>query len=117
MLSATTIVRAVGESPTAGKGPVAAAVYVRAADDVATFESNLPIVLLHTHSSGTLNAAIGTPLVSGSVSVFEPARRRQGQAGGARHLHQAGRRAHPGQQLAHLRPEELRLRAAPGRDR
>ena len=45
---------------------------MRASDDVATFESNIPIVLLHTHSSGTLNAANGTPLVSGSVSVFEP---------------------------------------------
>jgi hypothetical protein len=73
MLTATTIVRAIAESPTAGKGPVAAAVYVRASDDVATFESNLPIVMLHTHRSGTLNPASGTQLVSGSVSVFEPA--------------------------------------------
>ena len=45
------------------------------------------------------------------------ARRRGDQAGGARHLHQARGCAHPGQQLAHLLPEELRLRAAPGRDR
>ncbi len=73
MLAQTSIVRAVGESPTAGKGPVAAAIYVRAADDVATFESNLPIVMLHSHRSGTLSTSIGSTLVSGSVSVFEPA--------------------------------------------
>jgi hypothetical protein len=72
MLTQTSILRAVGDSASAGKGPVAAAVYVRAADDVATFQSNLPIVLLHSHRSGALNTAIGSTLVSGSVSVFEP---------------------------------------------
>ena len=107
-LRETTIIRAVGQSPTMGKGPVAAAVYVRAAEDVATFESNLPIVLLHTHRSGTLNAANGTPPVSGSVSVFEPGDGGRGQAGGSGYLHQAGGPAHPRQQLAQLFPEELR---------
>jgi hypothetical protein len=72
MLTQTSILRAVGDSASAGKGPVAAAIYVRAADDVATFQSNLPIVLLHSHRSGALNTAIGSTLVSGSVSVFEP---------------------------------------------
>jgi hypothetical protein len=63
----TTVIRAV-----AGNGPVRAAVYLRAESDVAAFESNLPVVVLHTHESGALNPAIGTPTVPGSVSVFEP---------------------------------------------
>ena len=68
----TTILRAIVDSSAAGKGEVGAAVYLRAEGDVAGFESSLPIVVLHTHTSGALNPAIGTPTVPGSASVFEP---------------------------------------------
>jgi hypothetical protein len=67
-LRESTIIRAV-----AGKGPVRVAVYLRAEADVAAFSSNLPVVVLHTHDSGVLNVAIGTPMVNGTVTVFEPA--------------------------------------------
>jgi hypothetical protein len=64
----TTVIRAfVG-----AQGPVGAAVYLRAENDLASFESNLPIVVLHTQSSGVLNPAIGTKVVPGTVSVFQP---------------------------------------------
>jgi hypothetical protein len=71
-LRETTLIRAVATVPGAGKGPVSAAVYLRAEDNLASFESNLPIVVLHAHAAGALNPAIGTPAVAGMVSVFEP---------------------------------------------
>jgi hypothetical protein len=72
MLRETTMIQAIGNSPSAGPVRETAAVYVRASNDVASFESNLPIVLLHSQKSGTLGVSIGTPPVEGSVSVFEP---------------------------------------------
>ena len=69
-LRETTILRAFVDG--ASQGKVGAAVYLRAEGDVAGFESNLPIVVLHTHTSGALNPAIGTATVPGSASVFEP---------------------------------------------
>ncbi len=68
----TTIIRALVDSSSAGKGPVRAAVYLRAESDVASFESRLPIVVLHSHDAGAINPAIGTSFVQGSVSVIEP---------------------------------------------
>ena len=46
MLRETAILRAIGESPTMGKGPMGAGVYVRAGNDVANFQSNLPVMRL-----------------------------------------------------------------------
>ena len=67
----TTIVRAMVASASRGNGPVRAAVYLRLGDDVAGFSSNLPVVVLHTHSTVPLRFPFGE-LVSGSASVFEP---------------------------------------------
>jgi hypothetical protein len=67
----TTIVRAFVESASRGTGKVAAAIYVRLADDLAGFSSNLPIVLLHTHKAGML-PLLGQDFVDGSASIFEP---------------------------------------------
>jgi hypothetical protein len=71
-LQETTIVRALVAGGAPAPHPTAAAVYVRLADDLRGFTSNLPIVLLHSHKSGMLQL-LAAPLVPGSVSVFEPA--------------------------------------------
>jgi hypothetical protein len=71
-LQETTIVRALVAGGNPAPNPTAAAVYVRLADDLRGFTSNLPIVLLHSHKSGMLQL-LAAPLVPGSVSVFEPA--------------------------------------------
>jgi hypothetical protein len=72
MIAQTSIVRAFAEDG-AANGPVAAAVFVAAAADVASFTSDLPIILLHTHKSGVLTTKEHGPYVDASVSVFEPA--------------------------------------------
>ena len=69
----TTIIRALAISPTRGMGAVQAAIFVRVADDSATFSSNLPIVVLHTHASGVLPAIPDSPYLAGSVIALEPA--------------------------------------------
>ena len=66
----TTIVRALVASG-GPDGPVAAAVYLKLGADVAGFSSNLPVVVLHTQRAGVL-PILGSDMVSGSASVFEP---------------------------------------------
>jgi hypothetical protein len=66
----TTVVRALVASGGAD-GPVAASVYLKLGADVAGFSSNLPVVVLHTQRAGVL-PILGSDMVSGSASVFEP---------------------------------------------
>jgi hypothetical protein len=67
----TAIVRAFVAGAGKPDGPVAAAVYLRLGADVEGFSSNLPVVVLHTHSTTPL-PILGNTMVSGSGSVFEP---------------------------------------------
>ena len=76
-LTESTIVRAIAERPGTGTSLAAAAVYLRASPEVAAFDSNLPIVVLHTHASGVLEHLrrpdkTYAPPVPGSVTVIEP---------------------------------------------
>ncbi len=68
----TSVLRAfVARAGAVGDSSMAATVYVRLADDVTGFTSNLPIVLMHTHTAGAL-PLLGTERLLGSVSLFEP---------------------------------------------
>jgi hypothetical protein len=71
MLAETALVRAFAATG-AGDGAMAAAAFVRVAEDAAAFTSNLPIVVLHTHRSGVLPVVRDGPKLPGSMSLFEP---------------------------------------------
>jgi hypothetical protein len=77
-LEASTRLRAVAVIPGAGgragsgqRGPVATEVYLRVAPDTRDFTSHLPIILIHTFESGTLDA-YGTEHVPAAILVLEP---------------------------------------------
>jgi hypothetical protein len=53
------------------QGPVATEIYLRVAPETRSFTSHLPIILIHTFESGTLDA-FGTEHVPAAIQVFEP---------------------------------------------
>src|SRR5687767_6336269 len=71
-LDTSTRLRAVAIVPDAGRqGPVAAEIYLRVDPDTQNFTSHLPIILIHTFESGTLDS-FGTEHVPAAVQVLEP---------------------------------------------
>jgi hypothetical protein len=72
MLEKSTRLRAVAIVPDAGlQGPVATEIYLRVDPDTQGFTSHLPIILIHTFESGTLDA-YGTEHVPAAIQVLEP---------------------------------------------
>lgn len=74
-LDTSTRVRALAVAPDASgredAGPVATETYLRVAADTQAFTSRLPIILIHTFESGTLDA-FGTEHVPAAIQVLEP---------------------------------------------
>jgi hypothetical protein len=71
-LDKSTRLRAVAIVPDAGlQGPVATEIYLRVAPDTQNFTSHLPIILIHTFESGTLDS-FGTEHVPAGLQVLEP---------------------------------------------
>jgi hypothetical protein len=71
-LDKSTRLRAVAIVPDAGRqGPVATEIYLRVDPDTQNFTSHLPIILIHTFESGTLDA-YGTEHVPAALQVVEP---------------------------------------------
>jgi hypothetical protein len=71
-LDKSTRLRAVAILPDAGlQGPVATEIYLRVDPDTQNFTSHLPIILIHTFESGTLDA-YGTEHVPAAIQVLEP---------------------------------------------
>jgi hypothetical protein len=71
-LDKSTRFRAVAIVPDAGRqGPTAAEIYLRVDPDTQNFTSHLPIILIHTFESGTLDT-YGTEHVPAAVQVLEP---------------------------------------------
>jgi hypothetical protein len=72
-LDKSTRLRAVAIVPDAPtQGPVATEIYLRVDPDTEHFTSHLPIILIHTFESGTLDA-YGTDHVEAALQVLEPA--------------------------------------------
>jgi hypothetical protein len=73
-LSASTriLVRAFRPGVAEPAGPIFAASYLRVADDVASFSSNLPIAIVHTFDSGKLDAK-SSEFVPAWLSIAAPA--------------------------------------------
>jgi hypothetical protein len=59
-------------SAAAPQGPVATEIYLRVDPSAQTFTSHLPIILIHTFESGTLDA-YGTDHVAAALQVLQPA--------------------------------------------
>ena len=71
-LDKSTRLRAVAIVPDAGRqGPVATEIYLRVDPDTQNFTSHLPIILIHTFESGTLDS-FGTEHVPAALQVLEP---------------------------------------------
>jgi hypothetical protein len=71
-LDRSTRLRAVAIVPDAAlQGPVATEIYLRVDPDTQNFTSHLPIILIHTFESGTLDA-YGTDHVQAALQVLEP---------------------------------------------
>src|SRR5687768_7613446 len=71
-LDRSTRLRAVAIVPDAGlQGPSAAEIYLRVDPDTQNFTSHLPIILIHTFESGTLDS-FGTEHVPAALQVLEP---------------------------------------------
>jgi hypothetical protein len=71
-LDKSTRLRAVAIVPDAGlQGPVATEIYLRVDPETQSFTSHLPIILIHTFESGTLNS-LGTEHVAAALQVLEP---------------------------------------------
>ena len=71
-LDKSTRLRAVAIVPDAGRqGPVATETYLRVDPDTQSFTSHLPIILIHTFESGTLES-YGTEYVPAALQVLEP---------------------------------------------
>ena len=71
-LDTSTRLRAVAIVPDApAQGPVATEIYLRVAPDTQSFTSHLPIILIHTFESGTLDS-YGTDHVAAALQVLEP---------------------------------------------
>jgi hypothetical protein len=71
-LDKSTRLRAVAIVRDAGRqGPVATEIYLRVDPDTQNFTSHLPIILIHTFESGTLDA-YGTEHVPAALQVVEP---------------------------------------------
>src|SRR5687767_12454458 len=71
-LDKSTRLRAVAIVPDAGlQGPAAAEIYLRVDPDTQNFTSHLPIILIHTFESGTLDS-FGTEHVAAALQVLEP---------------------------------------------
>ena len=60
-----------GTTAGSGQGPVATEIYLRVDPDTRSFTSHLPIVLIHTFESGTLDS-FGTDHVAAALQVLEP---------------------------------------------
>ena len=72
-LETSTRLRAVAIVPDApAQGPVATEIYLRVDPDTQNFTSHLPIILIHTFESGTLDS-YGTDHVAAALQVLEPA--------------------------------------------
>ena len=69
-LDKSTRLRAVAVGP-GSQGPVATEIYLRVAPDTQRFTSHLPIILIHTFESGTLDA-YGTEPVPAAIQVLQP---------------------------------------------
>jgi hypothetical protein len=74
-LTASALVRAIAEGPgpPAGERPVSAAVFVQVAEELSGWSSNLPVVVLHTHTTGALPVVREGPRLPGSITVLDPA--------------------------------------------
>ena len=71
-LDKSTRLRAVAIVPDAARqGPVATEIYLRVDPDTQSFTSHLPIILIHTFESGTLDS-FGTEHVPAALQVLEP---------------------------------------------
>ena len=74
-LDKSTRLRAVASRPGASApgdtGPVATEIYLRVDPDTRTFTSHLPIILIHTFESGTLDS-FGTDHVAAALQVLQP---------------------------------------------
>ena len=70
-LDKSTRLRAVAIAPGASQGPVATEIYLRVNPDTENFTSHLPIILIHTFESGTLDT-YATEHVSSALMVLEP---------------------------------------------
>ena len=51
---------------------VASANFMRVADELRSWSSNLPVVVLHTHGNGVLPPVEDAPRIAGSVTVLTP---------------------------------------------
>ena len=69
-LDNSTRLRAVAVAPS-GPGPVATEIYLRVDPETASFTSHLPIILIHTFESKTLDA-YGAEYVPAALQVLEP---------------------------------------------
>ena len=70
-LDKSTRLRAVAIAPGASGGAVASETYLRVNPDTQSFTSHLPIILIHTFESGTLDA-YGTESLPAALLVLEP---------------------------------------------
>jgi hypothetical protein len=70
-LEQSTRLRAVAIAAGAPQGPVTTEIYLRVDPDTQGFTSHLPIILIHTFESGTLDA-YGTEHVPAAIQVLEP---------------------------------------------
>jgi hypothetical protein len=71
-LAQSAVVRALVIEEGRPAGVVHSQVFLRVADELAGWSSNLPVVVLHTHGAGALPAMIDAPFVAGSVTVLAP---------------------------------------------
>jgi hypothetical protein len=97
-LDASTRLRAVAIAPDAASGPVASEIYLRVDPDTQRFSSHLPIIVIHTFESRTLDA-YGADYVPAALLVLPP------QAGTSRIVGRAALDARIG---VHVRGETSR---------
>jgi hypothetical protein len=70
-LDKSTRLRAVAMAGAGMQGPVATEIYLRVDPDARSFTSHLPIILIHTFESGTLDS-FGTEHVPAGIQVLQP---------------------------------------------
>jgi hypothetical protein len=71
-LEESAVVRALVVKDGMPAGAVYAGVFIRVADELAGWSSDLPVVVLHTHSAGALPAIVDAPFVGGTVTALAP---------------------------------------------
>ncbi len=73
-LTASALVRAVALTATPPAAPpISAAPFVQVAEELASWSSDLPVVVVHTHASGTIPVVREGALRPGSITVLDPA--------------------------------------------